>query len=105
MRTAVHRHLVTTRRNVVEAYPPGVPQDDPSLRDFRLHTVAEGETWSDVARRYSVSAEDIARANELTTRYRLSVGQILWVPPGPAKAPPSDASSQAASAPSAPSRR
>jgi len=48
----------------------------------REHRVAWGETLSGVAVRYGVPLSDLARANSLSTRARLVVGQRLVVPGG-----------------------
>lgn len=47
------------------------------------HRVREGQTLSEIARRYHVSARVIARANRLGSGARLRVGQVLTIPTGP----------------------
>jgi spore germination protein YaaH len=44
------------------------------------HTVKEGETIYRVARRYKVTALRIARTNNLTEPYALTIGQKLCIP-------------------------
>ena len=44
------------------------------------HVVRSGETLTGVARRYGVSLSALARANDLTTRSRLRIGQRLRIP-------------------------
>lgn len=46
------------------------------------HRVREGQTLSEIARRYHVSARVIARANRLGNGARLRVGQVLVIPTG-----------------------
>lgn len=44
------------------------------------HVVRSGETLTGVARRYGVSLSALARANDLTTRSKLRIGQRLRIP-------------------------
>ena len=44
------------------------------------HVVRSGETLTGVARRYGVSLSSLARANDLTTRAKLRIGQRLRIP-------------------------
>lgn len=46
----------------------------------RKHTVADGETAFGIARRYGVSVEALAQANELRDPSRLYVGRVLDIP-------------------------
>jgi len=47
---------------------------------FRRHVVARGQTLASIARRYRTRASDIAEANGLTPRQRLSAGTELLIP-------------------------
>ncbi len=47
---------------------------------WRIHSVAEGETLQSIAEEHRVSAEEIARVNDLDTAARLSAGMRLIVP-------------------------
>lgn len=44
------------------------------------HVVRSGETLTGVARRYGVSLSSLARANDLTTKSKLRIGQRLSIP-------------------------
>ena len=56
---------------------PAVPVLPPSSRSY---TVRRGDTLLDIALRFDVSAEDIARANNITVDSLLDVGQTLIIP-------------------------
>lgn len=51
-----------------------------TFAQFERHTVRSGETLSTIARRYKVTTVDLASANGLTTRSRLSARQLLLIP-------------------------
>jgi membrane-bound lytic murein transglycosylase D len=51
---------------------------------LRWHTVKRGETLSTIARRLRVSRADLAEANQLSVRSRVSSGQRLVIPRAPA---------------------
>jgi peptidoglycan lytic transglycosylase D len=53
---------------------------DAELASLNWYTVKRGETLATVARKLSVSRSDLAEANYLSTRTRVSVGQQLMVP-------------------------
>jgi membrane-bound lytic murein transglycosylase D len=57
-------------------------------RDKRLtytkHRVKRGETLTTIARRYRTSVSALQSANRIRNRHRISVGQVLTVPLGPA---------------------
>ena len=71
---------------------PGTPfSSDPKSPDEKMvktidqkHwkeiTVKPGATLSSIAETYGISAEDIARANELKDRHKLREGQVLYIP-------------------------
>jgi LysM repeat protein len=46
----------------------------------RIHVVQQGETLSEIARMYGVSAEELAQANGLDDPNAISVGQALVIP-------------------------
>jgi|GEM_PF-1143293 len=46
----------------------------------RIHVVREGETLSEIARAYGVSADELAQANGIDDPNALSVGQALVIP-------------------------
>ena len=47
-----------------------------------VHTVSKGDTLYGISRRYSVSIDDLVRANEILEPGRLSVGMRLVIPSG-----------------------
>ena len=51
-----------------------------SKRNYLVHTVKKGETLSKIASRYGVSKIDLADANNISTRTRLSRGVKLKIP-------------------------
>lgn len=81
VREAVKRLVNDDRRCMVEAYPPGYAQDDPSLEGYELYTVQTDDTWVSLSARFGLRAEIIARDNDLDVRQRLTVGQVLWMRP------------------------
>ncbi|ARJ70690.1 hypothetical protein B0A89_03640 [Paracoccus contaminans] len=62
--------------------PARAPQDAPQAGAGRTHTVATGETAWSVARKYGVSIQDLARANNLPETMSIRVGQRLAIPAG-----------------------
>lgn len=66
-------HLVVGQALVV----PAVPAPPASEQSY---TVRRGDTLNDIALRFSVSIEDLARANNITVTSILEVGQILVIP-------------------------
>jgi len=67
--------------------------DEPALSDAApesteiQHTVVPGETLTGVARKYQVTIAAIAKANKLSTRSTLQVGQVLKIPVQPEAQP------------------
>jgi uncharacterized protein YcbK (DUF882 family) len=47
----------------------------------RYHTVRQGQSLSKIAKRYRVHVWDLALANDLTPKSKLSIGKSLMVPP------------------------
>jgi membrane-bound lytic murein transglycosylase D len=45
-----------------------------------MHTVRSGETLSSIARKYGVTANDLANENKLNTKQHLTKGRKLWIP-------------------------
>ncbi len=54
-----------------------------SLSALQWHTVKRGESLGTIARKLHVSTTDLAAANFLTTRSRVSAGQQLIIPRAP----------------------
>lgn len=74
------------------------------LASLRWHTVRRGESLSSIAKKLSVSRTDLAEANSLSVRKRVTTGQQLIIPRAPAapllasatpKAPTSPATARA----------
>jgi murein DD-endopeptidase MepM/ murein hydrolase activator NlpD len=59
---------------------PVVLAAEPPTQSDRLHRVERGDTLARIARRYSVSVPALVRANQLTPRARLHVGEELAIP-------------------------
>jgi LysM repeat protein len=68
------------------------PQTTQAPKCSGEYTVRAGDSWSLIASRYSVSASELASANNKTVRSTLLVGKVICLPPG-AKAPASTAPS------------
>jgi hypothetical protein len=81
VRKVAHDSFIDGRRTTVETYPPLWPEDDPKLSQYRTYTVEPGDVLSDLAARFGVAIQSIARANDLDPRYRLVTGQALLIPP------------------------
>jgi len=56
---------------------PAVPSPPASSQKY---TVRRGDTLNDIALRFSVTIEDLARANNITVTSILDVGQVLTIP-------------------------
>ncbi len=71
-------------RNVLrvgqELIIPGVSQRDIQILRGTTHTVASGETLSEVAAQYGVTVESILSFNNLTDPNSIVVGQELVIP-------------------------
>jgi membrane-bound lytic murein transglycosylase D len=48
--------------------------------EWAQHTVRKGETLGKIAKRYGVSAGEIASVNKLSSKHRLTIGQALVIP-------------------------
>lgn len=49
-------------------------------RQFAMHSVKRGETLTRIAQRYNVTVKDLAEANNISTRTKLTVGANLRIP-------------------------
>ena len=56
------------------------PAAQPAMTPATTHRVASGETGWSVARKYGISIQDLATANNLETNMVLKVGQVLNIP-------------------------
>jgi membrane-bound lytic murein transglycosylase D len=81
---------VTVQRQLASAEPLYV--------HFDLHSVRRGESVSSIARKYRVSTADLRKANDLSTRARVRVGQVLMIPQHQPVGLPASASSASRSA-------
>lgn len=72
---------------------PLPPSPTPTVAEPLRHVVAKGENLGTIARKYGVTAESIAQANNLTINAILRIGQELIIPgqtaPTPTPQPPS----------------
>ena len=66
---------------LVMAGMAGTPPED--LVAFNRHTVKKGETIASIAKKLKVSRTDLAEANYLSTKSRLTAGQQLIIPLAP----------------------
>jgi LysM repeat protein len=55
----------------------------------RTHTVARGETLTQIAKQYGVTVEDIAHLNRIEDAKKLQAGQTIKIPPPAGSASPS----------------
>jgi len=70
----------TLKPSAVQPPPVVYPPPPQVLRQDVIHIVAPGETLWRISRTYDVSIEDIMRANKLTQKDRLTMGQRLLIP-------------------------
>ncbi|MGF1521243.1 MAG: peptidoglycan DD-metalloendopeptidase family protein [Leptolyngbyaceae cyanobacterium] len=63
---------------------PSYGSDRPSGASANYHTVTEGETIWDIAKRYGIAVEDIKVANSILNGQAIQAGQVLKVPSQPA---------------------
>ena len=56
------------------------PAATPTARQSASHTVSSGETLMSLSRRYKVSLHDLAKANNLTARSHLKIGDKVVIP-------------------------
>lgn len=83
----------STPLNYPGGYPLRIPKNSYSLfadnmknipehakRNYLVHTVKKGETLGNVASRYGVSKDDLAYANNISTKTKLSRGVKLRIP-------------------------
>jgi membrane-bound lytic murein transglycosylase D len=69
--------VVTRDPNYV---PPPLPPISRADTQAGMHTVRKGETLSSIARKYGVTANDLANENKLSSKQRLTKGRRLWIP-------------------------
>jgi len=69
-----------TRERVMAALATAEPEE---LVSFNRYTVKKGETISTIAKKLKVSRADLAEANYLSTKARLSAGEQLIIPRAP----------------------
>jgi LysM repeat protein len=60
---------------------PTVPTPTPDVGRVREHTVAAGDTYTSLAKRYETTVSAIAKANPGVDPTRLRIGQRLLIPP------------------------
>jgi LysM repeat protein len=74
---------------VIPSAPPPVPTAEGTVGPAstpsstvgqKIHVVQEGETLSEIARMYGVTADELAQANGLDNPNAISVGQALVIP-------------------------
>ena len=65
-----------------------IPPDERLARQHRdrFHKVRRGETLSVIARRYGLRVSELVELNNLRSRHRIRVGQVLTLPGGPGPA-------------------
>ena len=69
-----------TAQLVLAGMAAAAPED---LVAFNRHTVKKGETLASIAKKLKVSRTDLAEANYLSSRARLTAGQALIIPRAP----------------------
>ncbi|HBI15413.1 MAG TPA: lytic transglycosylase [Desulfobulbaceae bacterium] len=67
-------------RELARAFPSGLYHPD-QVRD-REYTVRRGDTASAIARKFGISVQELARANNLDMRATVRIGQRLKIPAG-----------------------
>jgi membrane-bound lytic murein transglycosylase D len=70
----------STAHLVLSGLAAAAPEE---LVAFNRHTVKKGETLASIAKKLKVSRTDLAEANYLSTRARLTTGQELIIPVAP----------------------
>jgi membrane-bound lytic murein transglycosylase D len=65
-------------RELANAFPSGLYQSA-QIRD-RTYTVRRGDTASTIARKFNLSIQELARANNLDKRATIRIGQLLKIP-------------------------
>jgi LysM repeat protein len=62
--------------------PGTVGVDNASPAGGRTHTVAKGETLTQIAKQYGVTVDDIEQLNKIQDAKKLQIGQTLKIPAG-----------------------
>ena len=78
---------VSPSANSVSADTAGV--DNPTPTDTKTHTVARGETLSQIAKAYDVNVKDIEQLNKIGDAKKLQAGQTIKIPVPPNASPSS----------------
>jgi len=55
-------------------------EDADTVPGGRIHTVAQGETLTDIARRYNTSVAELTKLNQIKDARKLQIGQTLFIP-------------------------
>lgn len=119
-------HISIGQKLVIPGYrlPEPPPEPEPVVRpipapdEAYVYTIAAGDTLNSIARRYSVSVQELVAANKLADSNRIRVGQKLVIPgvfkrpepvpagppspPAPAVEAPVEAKPEPTAAPAAP---
>jgi LysM repeat protein len=72
------------------ATPATAGVDNPAPADAtntKTHTVAKGETLTQISKQYGVSVEDIEQLNKIEDAKKLQAGQTIKIPASPAPTP------------------
>jgi LysM repeat protein len=82
MKSLAERVEMLEKRPAEKPKPPAPPKAQTASPAKRYHEVKKGETVTGIAKRYGMSVEELRRANNLSPKAVLSVGQRLVVTPG-----------------------
>lgn len=80
IRSMVDNSLLLPHTAAVKTQPQkAAPVNEPAQvqKPYLVHTVKNGETLTDIARKYNVSVDTIVNVNTLGSIHRLKVGQLL----------------------------
>jgi LysM repeat protein len=76
----------------VETPAPAAAAEKPApaeVGNVRTHTVAKGETLTQIAKQYAVTVQDIEQLNKIGDAKKLQAGQTIKIPPAGGAASPS----------------
>jgi zinc protease len=85
VRAAVARHLVNTRRTIVEVYPPGWVRDIGPTIITTTYIVKPGDNLTRIAQWHGTTPEAVAKQNGIEVNRRLVIGQRLLITANPSK--------------------
>lgn len=85
VRAAVARHLVNTRRTIVEVYPPGWVRDIGPVIVTTTYIVKPGDNLTRIAQWHGTTPEAVAKQNGIEVNRRLVIGQRLLITANPSK--------------------